>query len=120
MSLSNLLRTITLGLISVLGVLILIDFVSWWHDWWHGVLNPDQVRPIENWALGLGLGMFYIQLAAAVETLLISLATRFRWIKLKQGRLIVGLFSLMLLSFALPLIKEGALDTSSKTESILQ
>ncbi|MEM9808897.1 MAG: hypothetical protein AAF959_26890 [Cyanobacteria bacterium P01_D01_bin.56] len=106
MSLAKLSRAIILGLISLLGVLILIDFAAWWHDWWYGTLNPDQVRPIENWALGLIIGMFYIQIAIAVETLFVSLVTRFRWIKLNRGRLIVGLFSLMMLSFALPLLKD--------------
>ncbi|MEM1256041.1 MAG: hypothetical protein AAGI69_26685 [Cyanobacteria bacterium P01_H01_bin.21] len=120
MSLSKLLRAIILGLISVLGVLILIGFAVWWHDWWYGVLNLDEVRPIENWALGLIIGMFYIQVAVAVETLFISLVTRLRWIKLNRGRLIVGLFSLMLLSFALPLLKDIISVRPSDSVSFLQ
>ena len=120
MSLSKLSRAIILGLISLLGVLILIGFAVWWHDWWYGVLNPDKVRPIENWALGLIIGMFYIQVAVAVETLFISLVTRLRWIKLNRGRLIVGLFSLMLLSFALPLLKDIISVRPSDSVSFLQ
>ncbi|MEM8612723.1 MAG: hypothetical protein AAGF93_11960 [Cyanobacteria bacterium P01_H01_bin.105] len=120
MSLSKLLRTIILGLISLLGLLILIGFTAWWHEWWYGVLNPDQVRPIENWMLGLAIGTAYIQIAVAVETLLIGLVTRFRWIKFKRGRLIVGLFSLLLLLFALPLLKEIILVRPSDFVSFLQ
>ncbi|MBE9067619.1 hypothetical protein IQ260_13225 [Leptolyngbya cf. ectocarpi LEGE 11479] len=120
MSLSKLLRTIILGLISLLGLLILIGFTAWWHDWWYGTLNPDQVRPIENWMLGLAIGAAYIQIVVAVEALLIGLATRLRWIKFKRGRLIVGLFSLMMLSFALPLLEEIILVRPSDIVSFLQ
>lgn len=106
MSLLKLLRIIILGLMSLLGVLILIGTAAWWHEWWYAILNPAQMRPTEDWMLGLVIGMVYIHIAVAIETLLISLVTRFRWIKFKRGRLLVGLFSLLLLLFALPLLKD--------------
>ncbi|NEZ60995.1 hypothetical protein D0962_31560 [Leptolyngbyaceae cyanobacterium CCMR0082] len=120
MSFAKLLRTIILGLISLLGLLIVIGVAAWWQDWWYGTLNPDQVRPIENWVLGLVMGMVYIQIALAVETLLISLVTRFRWMKFQRGRLLVGLFSLIMLSFALPLLKEITLVRPGDSVSFLQ
>lgn len=101
MSLSKPLRALILGLISLLGVLILAGVVAWWHNWVYGMLNPDKVQPTEDWTLGLGLGIFVIQLATAVEVLLIGLATRLRWLKFNQGRNAVGLFSLIMLAFAL-------------------
>lgn len=120
MSLSRLLRTIILGLISLLGVLILIGIAVWWHEWWYAVLNLDQARPTEDWMLELVIGMVYIQIAVAIETLLISLVTRFRWIQFKRGRLSVGLFSLLLLLFALPLLKDSILVRPSDIVSFLQ
>ncbi|MEM1241915.1 MAG: hypothetical protein AAGI45_18945 [Cyanobacteria bacterium P01_H01_bin.26] len=102
MSLSKPLRAIILGLISLLGLLILVGVIAWWHNWAYGMLNPDKVQPTEDWTLELGLGIFAIQLAVAVEVLLIALVTRFRWLKFNRARNAIGLFSLILLAFALP------------------
>ncbi|MEM9092283.1 MAG: hypothetical protein AAGC93_26565 [Cyanobacteria bacterium P01_F01_bin.53] len=101
MSFSRTLRIIVIGLISLFGVLILIGVVAWFHDWRYGILNPDKITP-EDWSLGLGVHIFVIQAATFLETLLISLVTRLRWIKFKQGKTAIGVFSLALLSLALP------------------
>ncbi|MEM9482912.1 MAG: hypothetical protein AAGA83_04390 [Cyanobacteria bacterium P01_F01_bin.116] len=102
MSFTKLLRVIILGLISVLALAILAGIVTWWHDWWYGTLNPHKVQPTEDWTLGLGFSMLVIQLATAVETFLIALVTRLRWINFNRGRNALGLFSLLMLTFALP------------------
>ncbi|MBT9317419.1 hypothetical protein [Leptothoe spongobia] len=102
MSFAKLLRIIILGLISLFGILILVGLAAWWHYWFYGTLNPDKVRPLEDWTLGLGVGVLYMQGVTLIEALLISLATRLRWIKFNRGRNAVGLLSLMLLSLALP------------------
>ena len=102
MSLSKPLRALTFGLISLLGLLIFVGVVVWWHSWMYGTLNPDQVQFPEDWMLELGLGIFAIQLAVAVEVLLIALTARLRWMKFNRARNAIGLFSLILLAFALP------------------
>ncbi|MEO1444867.1 MAG: hypothetical protein AAFV46_01270 [Cyanobacteria bacterium J06635_11] len=102
MSFSRALRMIVIGLISLFGVLILISVIHWFHDWRYGILNPAKVRPSEDWSLRLGVHIFAIQAAIFLETLLISLVTRLRWIKFKQGKTVTGVFSLALLSLALP------------------
>ena len=102
MSLSKPLRTLTLGLISLLGLLILVGVVVWWHYLVYGIQNPDKVQPTEDWTLGLGVGMLVIQLVTVVETLLIGLSTQFRWLQFNRGRNAIGLFSLIMMAFALP------------------
>lgn len=102
MSFSKLLRIIILGLISLFGVLILIGLAAWCHYWLYGTLNPDKVMPAEDWELGLGIGSFVVQLSASIEALLISLVTRFRWIKFNRGRLAAGSFALIPISYAIP------------------
>ena len=119
MSLARLLRIIILGLISLLGLLILAGIVTWWHDWWYGTLNPHKVQPTEDWTLGLGVAMMAIQLATAIEALLIGLVTRLRWIKFNRGRNALGLFSLMMLAFALPGFRGLTSHTTERIGSIL-
>ncbi len=102
MSLSKPIRTLTLGLIALLGLLILVGVVVWWHYLVYGIQNPDKVQPTEDWTLGLGAGILIIQLATAIEALLIGLVTRLRWLQFNRGRNAIGLFSLIMLAFALP------------------
>ena len=81
--------------------------------------NPGKVQPTEDWTLALGVGIFIIQLAAAVEALLIGLVTRFRWLKFNRGRNAVGLFSLIVLAFALPEFRGIASATPQSTGALL-
>ncbi|MEM9806681.1 MAG: hypothetical protein AAF959_15520 [Cyanobacteria bacterium P01_D01_bin.56] len=112
MSFPKLLKTLLLGLISLFGALILIGLAVWCHYWWYGALNPEQVRPAEDWELALGIGSFFIQLSASVETLLISLITRFRWIMFNRGRFAAALFSLLSLAYAMPAFRNAITDSS--------
>ena len=120
MSLTKLLRTVILGLLGLLGLLICIGIAVWWHELWYGMLNPDKIEPARSWMLGLVLGMVYIQIAVTIETLLVGLVTRLRWIKYKRGRAIVGLFSLTTLLFALPLLTDIVLVRPGDIVSFLQ
>ena len=104
-----------IGLISLFGVLILVGVVDWLYDWRYGIINPDQFRPSEDWSLRLGVYLFGIQAATLLETLLISFVTRLRWIKFKQGRNAIGVFSLALLLLGLPVLRGFTSDPLSET-----
>lgn len=119
MSRSKPLRFLILWLISLLGLLILVGVVAWWHELAYGIQNPEKVQPTEDWTLGLGVGMIIIQLATAVEVLFISLATRLRWLKFNRGRNAVGLFSLIMLTFALPNVGRRSSVTPETIGAIL-
>lgn len=106
----KLLRTTILGLITLFGGLILVGLAAWLHYWIDGSLNPDKVMPLEDWSLTLAVGSFFIQLSSSVEALLISLGTRFQWIKFNRGRLTVGLFSLIPLSYAIATVRGAIAD----------
>ena len=106
MRFSRLLRTITLGLISLCGGLILVGFAVWIHYALYGPYNPGEI-PLEDWSLALAIYTIPLQLGAALEAVIIGLCTRFRWIKFNRGRLAVGLFSLISLYFTMSAIWRG-------------
>ena len=95
---SKLLRPVSLGLISLWGGVILVGLAVWLHLWIYGVLNPDKIRPLEDWLLRLGVLSFILQIAVVVEALVVSVATRRRWMPYKLGRKGVWLLSLIGLS----------------------
>lgn len=103
MQFSRLLRTLTLGLLSLLGGLILIGFAAWIHYRIYGPYDPGEI-PLEDWSLILAISTVPLQLGVAIETVLIGLCTRVRWIKFNHGQLTVGLFSLISLYFAMSAI----------------
>lgn len=101
MPFTKMLQTVSLGLISLCGGLILVGLTAWLHYWIYGSLNPDKVRPLEDWSLALGITALLIQLASSLEALIISIGTRLRWIGYRRGRTAVGLYSLITLSYML-------------------
>ena len=101
MSLTKILRNTSLVLMSLWGASILVGLAAWLHYWIYGLLNPNEVRPLEDWYLLLGISAFLIQLASSIEALIVSIGTRFRWMGYRRGRIAVGVFSLISLAYTL-------------------
>ena len=110
MPFARLLKTITLGLVSLWGGFILIGLVVCLRYWFHGPSNPNGV-PLEDWSLGLAIYIALIQLSSSLEALIIGFCTRFRWIKFNRGRLAVGLFTLIPLGFTASAIARGITES---------
>ena len=91
--LSNFLRKVIIGLVSLLGILLLADMAAWVYYWVYGLLNPAKVSPLEDWYLGLGLLSFPLQIGSVVMTLTLCLLIRSRWVPHKLGRAGIWLFS---------------------------
>ncbi|MEM9538559.1 MAG: hypothetical protein AAGA60_03495 [Cyanobacteria bacterium P01_E01_bin.42] len=103
MSLTQILRNMSLGAIGLWGGAILVGQGIWLHYWIYGLLNPNAVRPLEDWSLIIGVTALLIQLASSIEALIISMGMRYRWMSYRHGKIAVWVFSA--LSFAHTFIK---------------
>ncbi|MBP0016765.1 MAG: hypothetical protein J7647_04315 [Cyanobacteria bacterium SBLK] len=98
MSLTQILRNTSLGAIGLWGGAILVGQGIWLHYWIYGLLDPNAVRPLEDWSLIIGITAFLIQFAASIEALIVSIGTRYRWISYRHGKIALWIFSTLSLS----------------------
>ncbi|NET05946.1 MAG: hypothetical protein F6K16_14825 [Symploca sp. SIO2B6] len=101
MPITNPIKKITVGVIILIGILILAGTVYWISYFIYSILNPELMRPLENWYLFLGILAFPLMIASITQALILSLLTRRRWISFVRGRMGVWLFSAIALLFAL-------------------
>ena len=94
----NALRKLTVGSVTLLGALLLANLAAWLYYLIYGLLYPSQVRPSEDWDLGLGILSLTLQIGAVVIALVLCLLIRYRWLTPKLGQAGIWLFTGIALS----------------------
>lgn len=106
----NIIRKVVIGILVLLGALVLAGTTYWLSYFIWGTLNPQEVRPREDWSLFLGVGAFPLLIISIVETLSFSILTKYQWLPYSKGKVgvwlfsaIAGLFYLFFIWYLLPI-----------------
>ena len=79
-------QRVVVGLVVLLGALLLVVMAGWLGYLIYGLLNPTQVRPFEDWYLGLGILSLLLMIGSVLIAWMLCLLNQCRWIPHKLGQ----------------------------------